>query len=203
MLLIEEVLLSEDLFLQQFTCNLNACKGACCWEGDWGAPLEDDEIETLKEIREQLRPFLTAAGNELIDKVGSHVFYDENQTNGTPLIQGAACAYLTYDENGTGRCGIEKAYQAGVSDFIKPISCHLYPVRYTKIEHVDFEALNYERWEICQAACALGESLKMPVFRFVKDALIRKFGNSFYEELEKVANDYLLDKRTIVDPPNP
>jgi hypothetical protein len=203
MLLIGEVLLSEDLFLQQFTCNLNACKGACCWEGDWGAPLDDDEVEILAKIREQLRPFLTVAGNELIDKVGSHVFYAENQTNGTPLIEGAACAYLTYDENGIGQCGIEKAHHASVINFTKPISCHLYPVRHTKIKHVDFEALNYETWEICNAACALGASLKMPVFRFVKDALIRKFGSSFYEELERVADDYFLEKKMMIDPSNP
>lgn len=195
MLLIDEVLLSEDLFIQQFTCNLNACKGACCWEGDWGAPLDHEEIKILTDIREALRPFLTTAGNAIIDEVGPHVLYEENQTIGTPLIEGAACAYLTHDQNGIGQCGIEIAHRAGISDFIKPISCHLYPVRHTKIEHVDFEALNYERWEICGAACTLGESLKMPVFRFVKDALIRKFGSSFYEELERVANDYLLDKK--------
>lgn len=192
MFLIEEILVSEDLLKQQFTCNLTACKGACCWEGDWGAPLEDTEVETLSQIREKLRPYLTQAGNDVIDREGTHVYYEDIGKKGTPLIENSACVYLTFNETGIGQCGIEKAFREGTIDFRKPISCHLYPVRYSELEHVDFQALNYEEWSICQAACSLGASLQMPVFKFVKDALIRKFGASFYNELDRIATDLTL-----------
>lgn len=193
MLLIEEILVSEDLLKQQFTCNLTACKGACCWEGDWGAPLEDIEVKTLTQIREKLRPYLTQAGNDVIDREGTHVHYDAIGKNGTPLIEDAACVYLTFNENGIGQCGIERAFQEGAISFHKPISCHLYPVRYSAVEHTDFQALNYEEWSICQAACTFGASLQMPVFKFVRDALIRRFGATFYNELDRIATDLTLE----------
>ena len=189
MILIDHLLVSEDVFNQEFTCNLSACKGACCWEGDWGAPLETEEISTLSAIREHLRPYLTDAGNRVLDREGTSTYYEAIQGEGTPLIEGAACAYLTFNEFGIGKCGIELAYENGSVDFQKPISCHLYPIRHTKIEKVDFEALNYETWDICQAACHLGSELKMPVYRFVKDALIRKFGLDFYAKMDKIAED--------------
>ena len=189
MYLLRDILISEDLFKQQFTCNLSACQGACCWEGDWGAPLDEDEINILTGIRERLRPFLSASGNDKIDEVGTSVYYESPQMPGTPLIDGAACAYLTYDEMGVGQCGIEKAHQAGEIDFKKPISCHLYPVRHSIDKNVALGALNYEEWNICNPACVLGKSLKMPVFRFLKDALVRKFGADFYSELEEIARD--------------
>ncbi|NND35351.1 MAG: DUF3109 family protein [Saprospiraceae bacterium] len=184
MLLVRNILISDDLFSRKFTCNLSACKGACCWEGDYGAPLEEAEIAVLDEIREKLRPFLTFEGNEHLDRVGTHTLYSKENLVGTPLLGNSACAYLTYDDNGIGQCGIEKAFRSGVTGFQKPISCHLYPVRHSKIEKVQFEALNYEDWSICKAACALGKSLKMPVYRFVREAIIRKFGSDFYAELE-------------------
>ncbi len=193
MLLIDNILVSEDLFKKQFTCNLEICRGACCWEGDFGAPLEEAETAILEQIRETLRPFLTDAGNAVIDQTGTHIHYDAIGREGTPLIENAACVYLTFDENGIGQCGIEKAWQAGYVSFQKPISCHLYPVRHSVVEHVDFQALNYEEWDICRAACNLGESLGVPVFRFVKDALIRKFGSAFYSQLEEVAADLTLE----------
>ncbi|MCB0689397.1 MAG: DUF3109 family protein [Saprospiraceae bacterium] len=189
MILVDQILVSEDVFQKKFICDLSACKGACCWEGDWGAPLEREEVETLRKIRELLRPYLTKAGNEVIDKQGTHVYYEEIKGDGTPLIEGAACVYLTFDENGIGKCGIEQAYSEGIISFHKPVSCHLYPIRHSKIEAVDFEALNYENWEICSAACSLGEINQMPVFRFVKDALIRKFGEAFYHQMEEISRD--------------
>lgn len=189
MILIDQILVSEDVFSQQFTCNLTSCKGACCWEGDWGAPLEREEMITLEEIRENLRPYLTDAGNQVIDREGSYTYYEAITGEGTPLIEGAACAYLTFNDQGIGKCGIELAFEDDAIDFQKPVSCHLYPIRHSKIKHVDFEALNYETWEICQEACRLGSELKMPLYRFVKAALIRKFGLDFYAKMEKIAHD--------------
>jgi len=192
MYLIDDVLVSEEVFSQHFTCNLDACKGACCWEGDFGAPLEDAELQVLDEIRETLRPYLTKAGNDVIDQEGSYVYYKGPNLHGTPLIEDAACAYLTFDDNGIGQCGIEKAHKDGVVDFQKPVSCQLYPLRHTVEEALSFQALNFEEWEICSPACTLGQSLKMPAYKFVKDALIRKFGPEFYESLEQIENDKIL-----------
>lgn len=184
MLIIQEILVSDDIVSEQFVCNLNACKGACCWEGDLGAPLEADEMETLKRIYEDIKPFLTPEGIAVIEQEGLYTWYAAAGDYGTPLIDGAACVYLTYNELGIAQCGIEKAFLAGATDFRKPISCHLYPIRVKRNEELGFEALNYDRWDICSAACTLGKSLKMPVYQFLKDALIRKYGEDFYEELE-------------------
>ena len=189
MLVIQDILVSEDLLENHFACNLSACKGACCWEGDWGAPLGDEEIELLTSHRETLRPFLTEEGNQVIDEEGSAVFYKEPQKNGTPLVNNRECAYLTFDSTGIGRCGIERANESKAVHFSKPISCHLYPIRYEEDGELGFKALNYDRWEICNAACNLGDQLKLPLYQFVKNALVRKFGKAFYEELHGVAED--------------
>ncbi len=189
MLLIEDIVVSETLFQTQFVCNLDACKGACCWEGDWGAPLETQEIEQLQMLREKLRPYLTEAGNEVIDEVGSAEYFKEPDKFGTPLIKSGACAYLTYDQNGIGKCGIEKAHEEGATNFRKPISCHLYPLRYEEDERIGFRSLNYDVWDICNAACHLGDRLQIPLYQFVKEGLIRKFGVEFYQALDEVAHD--------------
>ncbi len=185
MILIEDKIVSDDVVEKQFICNLDACKGACCWEGDSGAPLEKEEMKILEEIYDKVKPFLTADGIKAIEEIGLYTYYNEAKEYGTPLIDNAACAYLTYEANGIAKCGIEKAYEAGVIDFKKPISCHLYPVRTTTYE--GFEAVNYDKWDICSAACTLGKKHQMPVYKFVKDALIRKYGESFYEALDAAA----------------
>ncbi len=185
MLIVQEVLISTELFTEQFVCNLKACKGACCWEGDWGAPLESAELHTLERIYEDIQPYLTIAGRAVIENEGAYTYYKEPKEYGTPLVDGKACAYLTYDERGVAQCGIEKAYEAGATDFRKPVSCHLYPVRVKRKKN--FEALNYDRWDICSAACTLGKELQMPVYQFVRDALIRKYGPDFFEELDAAA----------------
>ncbi|MCB0705460.1 MAG: DUF3109 family protein [Saprospiraceae bacterium] len=191
MLLIDDILVSDALIEEQFVCNLNACKGACCWEGDWGAPLEKKEIQILERIYPDIKPFLDSAGIQVIEEKGLSVYYEEAESEGTPLLENGACAYLTYDQNGTAKCGIERAWEAGKTDFKKPISCHLYPVRVKeKKQSMGFEALNYDRWDICSAACELGKSLQVPVYRFVKDAIIRKYGRSFYDQLDAAAEEY-------------
>ena len=188
MLLIRDILISSDLIEEQFLCNLNACRGACCWEGDWGAPLETEELRTLEQIYDEIKPFLSEAGISAIGHSGLFTFFDPPGEYGTSLQPDGACVFLTYDENGRGKCGIESAHQAGASAFRKPISCHLYPVRAVKNRATGFESLNYDRWEICSAACESGKKNQLPVYRFVKDALIRKYGEDFYEALEGAAN---------------
>ena len=188
MVIVQDILISDDLLEECFRCNLNACKGACCWEGDFGAPLEPEEMRTLEAIFETLKPFLRKEGIEAIEKNGLYVFYKDMEAFGTPLLENGACAFLTFEANGVAKCGIEKAYEAGAVDFQKPVSCHLYPVRVSKNEEHGFEALNYDRWDICSAACTAGKKENVPVYRFVKNALIRKYGEAFFEELDAAAN---------------
>jgi len=178
-------LLSEDLFDKNFVCNLDACKGACCWEGDYGAPLEEDELPILQDIYPDIKSYLTKAGIAAIEEQGVAIV-DEEEELSTTLIEGGPCAYINYDNEGTAYCAIEKANKDGVIDWRKPISCHLYPIRIKKLP--DYDALNYDKWDICSAACSLGEELKVPVYRFLKDALIRKYGEDFYVKLEDMAN---------------
>lgn len=184
MYIIQDILVSDDVVEKQFLCNLQACKGACCWEGDWGAPLEKAELSTLEKIYEEVKPFLSKEGIEVIEQEGVYTFYQEPKEYGTPLLKNGACVYMTYNELGIAQCGIEQAYRAGKTDFRKPVSCHLYPIRVKENPEIGFTAINYDEWEICSAACALGEKEQVPVYQFVKDALVRKFGVAFYEELE-------------------
>jgi len=188
LVIVQDILISEDVLKKYFRCNLDACKGACCWEGDFGAPLETAELETLEKIYADIKPFLRPEGIQVIEDQGLYIYYQGLKSFGTPLLGNGACAFLTFEENGVAKCGIEKAFEAGATDFRKPISCHLYPIRASKNEEVDFEALNYDRWEICSAACTAGKKEKIPVFRFAKAALVRKYGEAFYEELEAAAH---------------
>jgi hypothetical protein len=182
----DKYLLSEDIFDKNFVCNLNACKGACCWEGEYGAPLNDDELDLLKAVYPEVKPYLTKAGIEEIEKQGYWIL-DEDDDLSTPLIgEAGPCVYINYTDNGTAYCGIEKAYLDGKIDFRKPISCHLYPIRLRILP--DYIALNYEKWDICSDACKLGDELKVPVYRFLKDALIRRFGEDFYVKLDEMAD---------------
>ena len=193
MILIDNKVVSLDLIEKEFICNLDACKGACCWEGDYGAPLSSEETVILGEIYSIVAPYLTDAGRKAIQQQGTSVYNDEVNEFSTPLIQNAACAYIAYSENGIAQCGIEQAHQAGKIDFKKPISCHLYPIRIKSYEN--FDAVNYDKWDICDAACSLGKKEQVPIYRFVKEALIRKYGATFYDELEVIAQDYLAQNK--------
>jgi hypothetical protein len=195
MLIIQDkYLISDDVVREQFICNLDACKGACCWEGDAGAPLEPEEIATLERIYPDLKPFLSAAGIAELEKQGRAVEFIDIDNNeqfmGTPLINRGPCAYLTKDGNGLASCGIELAWKAGAVDFQKPISCHLYPIRAEKSKNSDMVMLNYDRWDICLEACKKGRDNNVAVYEFLKEPLIRAYGEEFYEELEGAA-DYL------------
>jgi hypothetical protein len=182
-------IVSEDIIEKEFVCNLNACKGACCVEGEAGAPVAQDETRILQEIYPKVKPFLREEGIKAIEEQGVFITTEQSELE-TPLVNGKECAYMTLSENGIAACGIEEAYQAGEIDaiangFKKPISCHLYPVRIQKYN--SFSAVNYHKWPICADACTLGQELSVPVYRFVKEALIRRFGEGWYLELEKVA----------------
>lgn len=184
MIQIEGTIVSEDIFDNDFVCNLNACKGACCIEGDAGAPVEDDEREILNSIYEKVAPYLTEEGRKAIEQQGTYIKGEDGEWE-TPLINNADCAYVIKNEKGWALCAIEKAYNEGKIDWKKPVSCHLYPVRLQ--EYPSFTAVNYNRWYICSDACELGKELKVPVYKFVKDALIRKFGETWYQHLEAAA----------------
>jgi hypothetical protein len=180
MIKIGDVLVSDDIKEKEFVCNLEKCKGACCVEGDYGAPLEEDELDILKEIYPKVKSYLTPEGIKAIEEQGTHVL-DEDGDLSTPTVGGKECAYAIYDNQKVLKCGIEQAYYDGKVSWKKPISCHLYPIRITKKKN--FEAVNYHKWDICSAACALGKQLGVPIYKFLKEPLIRKYGQAWYDEL--------------------
>lgn len=177
---IQDCLVSESVFQEAFSCDLDRCQGACCVEGEAGAPLEQEEVNFLAKEWEQIEPYLPETGRKAITEQGTHVLGFDGDFE-TPLVNGKECAYTLFTEKGIAQCGIEKAYHEGAVTQNKPISCHLYPLRIKK--HKEFTAINYHQWNICKAACALGDQLKKPVYEFVKSALIRKFGQPWYDEL--------------------
>ncbi|WP_411029547.1 DUF3109 family protein [Spongiimicrobium sp. 3-5] len=182
-----KTIVSEEIIEQDFVCNLSACKGACCIDGEAGAPVEDKETEILVDIYKDVKPFLRPEGIAVIEEHGAFVKGEDGEWE-TPLVNGSECAYVFFSDNGTAKCGIEEAYNAGEVAWKKPVSCHLYPVRVK--EYTELVAVNYHKWEICDPACSLGESLKVPIYKFVKEALIRKFGEAWYLELEEVAKEH-------------
>ena len=182
MIVIGNKIISEEIKDKEFVCNLAACKGACCVEGDGGAPIELDEMEDMEEIYEKVKPFLTPEGIDAIEKQGPFVLEKEDGIMKTPLVKNKACAYVNY-KDGITYCGIEKAWMEKKIDFRKPVSCHLYPIRISKLNN-GMEAINFEQWDICSPACENGANLKIPVYQFTKNALIRKYGEEFYNALE-------------------
>ncbi|RTE55537.1 DUF3109 family protein [Arenibacter aquaticus] len=186
-----KTIVSEEIIENDFVCNINACKGACCVEGEAGAPLEDGETQVLVDIYSKVKPFLRPEGVAEIEKQGAFIKGEDGEWE-TPLVNGSECAYVVFAENGTAKCGLEEAYNQGATKWKKPVSCHLYPIRVR--EYSELTAVNYHKWEICDAACSLGEELKVPIYKFVKEALIRKFGKKWYAELEQTAKDYQASK---------
>lgn len=186
MIQLGKTLISEDIIEKEFVCNLSACKGACCIDGDAGAPLEEDELKILMDIYPKVKPFLRKEGVAAIEEQG--LFTTSNGEYETTLVDNADCAYVIFDDKNTALCGIEEAYNQGAVKWKKPISCHLYPIRVQ--QYSEFAAVNYHKWQICDDACSLGKELEVPVYTFVKQALIRKFGEDWYAELEILAKEY-------------
>ncbi len=185
MIAIGDVLLSDEIVQEQFVCDLNKCKGGCCVDGDCGAPLTAEEANTIAAIYPKLKPYLNEAYLPEIERQGTHTIDDEYGYV-TPSVNGGICVYGITDELGIVKCGIEKAWRAGAVEFRKPISCHLYPIRVKEMP--GYDALNYEpRKSLCKPACKLGKQLQVPVYKFLKDPLIRQYGEEFYEALDAVA----------------
>ncbi|HEX6332643.1 MAG TPA: DUF3109 family protein [Flavisolibacter sp.] len=188
MIAIDDVLVSDDVVEARFVCDLHKCKGGCCEDGDAGAPLEKEEKKMLREHFEVIRPYLTREGLDEIQRQGKYV-YDQEFGWVTPTIQGKMCAYGSRDAQGVIRCGIEQAYYDGKLEWKKPISCHLYPIKVSKTKV--YTQVNYEpRETLCRAGCTLGKKLKMPVYQFLKEALVRKFGAAFYNALQHIAESH-------------
>lgn len=183
MLAIQDTLVSEDLLERKFVCDLTKCKGACCVHGEAGAPLEESEVDILDNILDDVKPYMTEKGIRSVDQNGVFVVGFDNELE-TPLVDGNECAYVNFDNKGTAYCAIEKAHEDGKVNFKKPISCHLYPVRVKN--YPNYQAVNYHEWKICAPACDLGANLEVKVYRFLKDSLVRKFGQNWYEELEQI-----------------
>ncbi len=181
MILVGNAVLSDDIKENFFVCDLEACKGACCVEGDSGAPLEDDETKILEEIYPFVKDYITEEGRQVIAAQGTWVIDSDGDKVTPTLGANRECAYALYDDRGILKCGIEQAYLDGEISWKKPISCHLYPIRVTKYDQYD--ALNYNRWHICDPACQLGKSLQVPLYVFLKEALVRKYGEAWYAEL--------------------
>ena len=186
MIQIDDKIISIDCLREKFCCDLDACAGTCCIEGDAGAPVDLDEVEELEAALPVVWNDLSASAQTVIDKQGV-VYTDEEGDLVTSIVNGKDCVFTCYDEKGCCFCALEKAYRAGKTNFYKPLSCHLYPIRLKKIG--DMTALNYHRWDVCKAAVCKGEQLNLPVYRFLKEPLIRCFGQAWYDELEKAVEE--------------
>jgi hypothetical protein len=180
-----KTIVSEEILEREFVCNLSACKGTCCIDGDAGAPLSEEETKIMEAIYPKVKPYLRPEGIAAIEAQGTWVKGEDGDFE-TTLIEGKDCAYVIFDGD-TALCGIEQAYNEGIVDWKKPVSCHLYPIRVK--DFTEFTAVNYDKWHICDDACTLGQELQVPVYKFVKEALVRRFGEDWYLELEKVALD--------------
>ncbi len=177
---IHDKIVSTQIFERKFVCDLTACKGACCIQGDAGAPLTMEEASIIENDLEKIMPYMREEGIAEVKKTG--VFYiDQENDMATTLVNGQECAFVYFDEVGIAKCAIEKANKEGETNFKKPISCHLYPIRVKQFR--DFTALNYNEWKICEPACKCGEKLDVPVYRFLKEPIIRAFGQPFFDEL--------------------
>ena len=191
MIEIGKTLISTELLEEHFVCDLNKCKGECCIAGDYGAPLDKSELKEIDKYYPIVKPLLQEKAIKSIEEQGLYVKDDEGDWV-TPLInEKEECAFTIF-EDGIAKCSFEKAYYDGQIPWKKPISCHLYPVRIKKLKN--YEALNYDRWDVCAPACKLGKSLKVPVFQFLKESLTRKYGEEWYNELTLAAEMWKEEK---------
>lgn len=191
MIIIDNKQISDDVVEAQFVCDLAKCKGGCCEDGDAGAPLDKEELPIIAKMYEKIKPYLSQISINEVERQGHYVY---NREFGwvTPTIEAdkEICVYAIREKNGMIKCAFEQAYYDGVINWKKPISCHLYPVTVKKGKYGDYERVNYEpREQLCSPGCAFGKKLKVPVYEFLKESLIRKYGREFYDALEKVAKD--------------
>ncbi|MBK5194426.1 MAG: DUF3109 family protein [Proteiniphilum sp.] len=184
MIQIQQTLVSDELFEEQFICDLCKCKGQCCVDGESGAPLTQEEFEQIKKILPVLWKELSPKAQELISEQGiAYTDYDGELV--TSIINGEECVFTWFDADGVCRCAIDTAFREGRTDVQKPVSCHLYPIRLT--EYADFTAVNYHRWSVCKPAIELGRKMGLPLYRFLREPLIRRFGEKWYQEVCEAA----------------
>lgn len=187
MIQIDDAIVALDIIEENFLCDLSACMGECCVEGESGAPLEKEEVAVLEEILPLVWDDLSPEAQKVIQKTGV-AYKDTDGEMVTSIVNGKDCVFTYYDEKGICKCAIEKAHKEGKTDFYKPISCHLYPIRLQKYR--DFTAVNYHRWNVCKAAVALGNKEGLKIYQFLKTPLIRKFGEAWYNELCIAVDEY-------------
>ena len=187
MVQIGDVVVSMDIFREKFLCDLNACKGQCCVEGDAGAPLGLDEVAELEEVLPVVEKDLSPEAREVIGRQGV-CYVDRDGDLVTSIVNGKDCVFTCYDAHGCCCCTVEKAYRAGKTGFYKPLSCHLYPIRVG--DYGPYKALNYHRWDVCRSAVSLGEKENVRLYEFLKEPLIRRFGSEWYDELLNIAREF-------------
>lgn len=187
MLQIDDTIISLDVLEERFVCDLTVCKGACCVEGDDGAPLEVEEVKIIEDLLPLIWDDLSDASKEVINLQGVSYIDDDGEPV-TSIVNGKECVFTYFDQDGVCKCAIEKAFREGKTDFYKPISCHLYPVRLQKYNN--YTAVNAHRWSVCSCARKLGSKLGVPVYKFLKEPLVRKFGEAWYDQLEIAAEEF-------------
>lgn len=193
MIVIKDTLVSLDLVENFFVCDLNVCKGICCIEGDAGAPISKSEDQLINKNLNKIIPLLTPGGRKAIMESGTS-YIDEEGDLVTSLIEGCNCAFTCYDSNGVCLCALEKGFRDGKLPLLKPSSCHLYPVRLSKVG--DMTAVNLHKWKICGCAEKKGKKLGIRAYKFLKEPLIREFGEDWYSELEKFAEEWISQKES-------
>lgn len=197
MIVIDHISISDEVVEEQFVCDLHKCKGGCCIDGDAGAPLTNDELKEVNEAYQIVKPLLVDEAIRIIEQEGNYI-YDREFGWVTPTISNGMCVYGLIDEKGIVKCSFEQVYNEGKTKWKKPISCHLYPIKIGKSKLTNQEYINYEpRDPMCNPGCALGEKLKVPVYVFLKDALVRKYGDEFYEVLTQITEQYYKEKRNL------
>jgi len=193
MIHIDRTIISDDIFEKKFVCDLNACKGGCCVAGESGAPLEKEELPLIEDALEKVKPYLNKKGLKAIAKQGPWVLDSDGDYTTTLVGKEKECAFVVFDENKIAKCAIEMAHKDGLIEWQKPISCHLYPIRVT--HHKNYDALNYHQWNVCKPACACGEKLDVPVYKFLKTPLIRAYGKEWFKKLELAYEEFAGEKK--------
>jgi hypothetical protein len=193
MIEIEDKIISDDLFEKKFVCDLQKCKGVCCVEGDSGAPLTKKEISDIDKNISKIKTEMSPTGLSILEKKDFY-YVDSDGDQVTSLINEKECVFVVYDQNKIAKCSIESAFRKNKINFNKPISCHLYPIRVKKYEN--FQAINVDSWHICQPACKCGTELNVPVFKFLKNAIVRSWGLNFFQQLDSVYDQFFNQKKT-------
>ena len=193
MIEIEDKIISDDLFEKKFVCDLQKCKGVCCVEGDSGAPLTKKEILDIDKNISKIKTEMSPTGLSILEKKDFY-YVDSDGDQVTSLINEKECVFVVYDQNKIAKCSIESAFRKNKINFNKPISCHLYPIRVKKYEN--FQAINVDSWHICQPACKCGTELNVPLFKFLKNAIVRSWGLNFFQRLDSVYDQFFNQKKT-------